>query len=117
MNTKGIGVALLGNLENHPPLPEQLASLYGLLVGLCRRFNIQPGRVLGHCEVKGAATACPSRRLDMDGVRRDLAARLAGCPLGAAPAGGQDIPAPPPGPEGRCQLHPEDPRAPQTPGL
>jgi len=107
MNFKGIGVALIGNLENHPPLPEQLTSLYGLLVDLCLRFGIQPDHILGHREVAGAATDCPGKYLDMDGVRRDLAVRLGGCPMGAAPAGGQDVPTPPPGPEGGGPPRPE----------
>lgn len=105
MNTKGIGVALLGNLENHPPLPVQVTSLYALLVDLCRRFNIPPDHILGHREVKGAATDCPGRCLDMDWVRRELAARLA--------PSGQDAPAPPPGPEGGVPPVP----ASQTSGL
>lgn len=105
MNTKGIGVALIGNLENHPPLPEQVTSLCGLLVDLCRRFNIRPDCVLGHREVPGASTDCPGRCLDMDGVRRDLAARLASTE--------QDAPAPPPGPEGSVPPEP----APQTSGI
>lgn len=109
MNTKGIGVALIGNLENHPPLPEQVTSLCGLLVDLCRRFGIQPDHILGHREVKGAATDCPGRYLDMAALRRDLAARRAQ----VAPAGGQDAPAPPPGQEGDSPLEPTL----QTPGL
>lgn len=77
MNFYGIGVALLGNLENHPPLAAQQTSLYNLLLSLCRRFNIPPQRVLGHREVPGAATACPGRKLDMAAVRGELAKRLA----------------------------------------
>jgi N-acetyl-anhydromuramyl-L-alanine amidase AmpD len=91
-NFKGIGVALIGNLENHPPLAAQRAALPGLLAELCLLFNIQPDHVLGYREVLGAATACPGRYLDMAAVRQELAARLA--------SGGKDAPAPPPGPEG-----------------
>jgi hypothetical protein len=85
MNSKGIGVAVIGNLESHPPLPGQSASLLELLADLCRRFGIQPDRVLGHREVRGAATDCPGRYLDMEGVRRELAERLASGGKGASP--------------------------------
>lgn len=77
MNSKGIGVAVIGNLESPPPLPGQAASLLELLADLCRRFGIQPDQLLGHREVRGAATDCPGRYLDMEGVRRELAERLA----------------------------------------
>lgn len=105
MNTKGIGVALIGNLENHPPLPEQVTSLCSLLVGLCRRFSIQPDHILGHREVPGASTDCSGSHLDMAALQRELAARLA--------SGGQDAPAPPPAQEGGISSEP----APQTPGI
>lgn len=78
MNARGIGVALLGNLENHPPLASQRISLDALLLELCRRFNIPAQNVLGHREVPGAATACPGRYLDMAVVRSTLAGQLAG---------------------------------------
>ena len=83
MNFYGIGVALLGNLENHPPLAAQRTSLNNLLLELCRRFNIPAQRVLGHREVPGAATACPGRNLDMAAVRDELAKLLAEQDAGA----------------------------------
>lgn len=77
MNSRGVGVALLGNLDNHPPLAAQRSSLDDLLLELCLRFNIPAQNVLGHREVPGAATACPGRDLVMSAIRSELAKRLA----------------------------------------
>ncbi len=69
MNFKGIGIAVLGNLNNHPPLPSQEEALENLVRGLQQRFGIPPANVLGHREVPGAATDCPGRCLDMERLR------------------------------------------------
>jgi N-acetyl-anhydromuramyl-L-alanine amidase AmpD len=76
MNGQSLGIALIGNLEERPPTPEQLAALMGLLVGLCRCTAVMPAKVLGHREVKGARTACPGRYLDLEELRRHLSACL-----------------------------------------
>ncbi len=72
MNTKGIGIALLGNLNNHPPLAAQEKTLLNLLRELKERFSIPVAQVLGHQEVPGAATACPGRYLAMTSLRATL---------------------------------------------
>lgn len=67
MNRRGIGVALLGNLEEHPPTEAQLGALVRFLRCLSANFDILPENVLGHREVPGAATLCPGKHLDMGG--------------------------------------------------
>ncbi len=69
MNFKGIGVAVLGNLNNHPPLPLQEGALENLVRSLQQRFGIPAANMLGHREVPGAATDCPGRFLDMERLR------------------------------------------------
>lgn len=76
MNGRSLGVALIGNLEEHPPLPDQLTALLALLTGLCRCYAIPPERALGHREVRGARTACPGRYLNLEELRRHLSACL-----------------------------------------
>ena len=62
MNTKGIGVALIGNFEIREPYPAQVASLQRLLVDLMVKYSIHKSiKVLGHGSVKGAATSCPGK--------------------------------------------------------
>ena len=72
MNHKALGIALIGNLEERPPFPAQLAALKGLLKRLAREYRLSPAHVLGHREVPGAATVCPGRHLDLAGVRAAL---------------------------------------------
>jgi N-acetyl-anhydromuramyl-L-alanine amidase AmpD len=72
MNRRGIGVAVIGNLEERPPTEAQEAALRELLFCLCRVWGLPPARVLGHREVPGAATLCPGRHLDLAGLRQEL---------------------------------------------
>lgn len=74
MNKRGIGVALIGNLDLGPATPDQLQSLLALLQQLLARHGLGPEQVLGHREVPGAATACPGRYMDMIQLRRLLGA-------------------------------------------
>lgn len=75
MNRQGIGVAVIGNLEVHPPTGEAWFSLVLLCARLCREHGIPPARVLGHREVPGAATLCPGKHLPL-GVLREEVKRL-----------------------------------------
>jgi len=72
MNRRGVGVSLIGNLDNHPPTRRQVDVLPVLLRELMALHDIPAQRVLGHREVPGAATACPGRYLDMHALRRKL---------------------------------------------
>jgi N-acetylmuramoyl-L-alanine amidase len=72
MNNKGIGVVIIGNLENHKPTDAQYRALISLNSSLCKSHNIPIANVLGHKEVKGAATACPGKNLNMVQVRNDV---------------------------------------------
>ncbi len=74
MNTRGIGIALIGNLEEHRPTPEQVDALVGLAGGLMLEYQVAVENVLGHREVPGAATVCPGRYLLMDDTRGNLQA-------------------------------------------
>ena len=69
MNYKGIGIAVIGNLENHSILPAQEKAVVQLVRDLMGRFPIPLSNVLGHNEVPGAATACPGRHLSMASLR------------------------------------------------
>ncbi|MBF7081692.1 N-acetylmuramoyl-L-alanine amidase [Desulfallas sp. Bu1-1] len=77
MNTKGIGIALIGNLEEHPPRPEQVYALVELLAQLMEEYHIPAQNVLGHREVPGAATACPGRYFPLAEVREKVRERPA----------------------------------------
>lgn len=83
MNQKGIGVALIGNMENHPPLPAQEKAAVELVQELMERFRVPLANVLGHKEVPGAATACPGRHFSMAALRSRLEGALRSQPEGA----------------------------------
>jgi N-acetylmuramoyl-L-alanine amidase len=69
MNYKGIGIAVIGNLQNHSILPAQEKAVVQLAGDLMGRFAIPLSNVMGHNEVPGAATACPGRHFSMDSLR------------------------------------------------
>jgi hypothetical protein len=77
-NSNGIGICLIGNFENGPPTPRQLATLQQLVQFLCGKTRINPAYVYGHGEVTNK-TACPGRTLrsQLVNVRRSVAQALA----------------------------------------
>jgi hypothetical protein len=58
-NEHGIGICLIGNFEDTPPTPKQLAALTELLKTLSMRYAITRSHVLRHQDVR--ATLCPGR--------------------------------------------------------
>lgn len=72
MNKKGIGIAVIGNMQNHACTPEQWKSLLTLVKYLANEFNIPYTNVLGHNEVLGSYTYCPGKYIDMNELRSAL---------------------------------------------
>jgi hypothetical protein len=58
-NATGIGICLIGNLEDAPPTPRQLAAAVRLTRALAAEFDIAPADIVRHGDLK--ATACPGR--------------------------------------------------------
>lgn len=58
-NQRGIGIALVGNFEEHPPTAAQLAAIKNLVTRLKAAYGITSEHVVGHGSVK--ATDCPGR--------------------------------------------------------
>jgi hypothetical protein len=74
-NVFGIGICLVGNLENTPPTKSQLKALSTLLHSLKAKFNIQHGNIMGHRHVayddasgQTEQTACPGKKLDFQNI-------------------------------------------------
>lgn len=74
VNTFGIAIVLVGNLENRPPLPQQYESLLNLIEKLAKEYNIAPERIFGHREIQN--TKCPGRYLNMAKIRLEIKERL-----------------------------------------
>lgn len=70
VNESGIGICLVGNLENHRPTPRQRLSLIQLI------DYLQEGKVASNCEitvhkwVDGSQTLCPGRHFPYDEFNR-----------------------------------------------
>ena len=65
-NQQGIGIALIGNFDEQPPTPAQLAAVKRLVAVLKTEYEIDSEHVIGHSEVK--ATLCPGKLFPMSEV-------------------------------------------------
>ena len=75
MNFKSIGICLVGDFDKQKPTPAQMEALERLCRDIMERHKIPASRVLGHGEVKGAATNCPGKNFDMAEFRKRLEAK------------------------------------------
>ena len=67
-NELGVGICLVGNFEEAPPTPAQLAAVKRLVAALKGRCHIGAAAVLRHGDLK--ATACPGKFFPHDEVAR-----------------------------------------------
>lgn len=72
MNSRSIGICLVGNFDVDKPTAAQMTSLEKLCRDIMTRHKIHVSKVLGHGEVKGAATNCPGKNFDMAAFRKRL---------------------------------------------
>jgi hypothetical protein len=72
-NKHGIGICIVGDLQEHPPTPAQMRSLARLVKFLCARYGIPMDRdhVIGHGET-GRPTNCPGRKFNWNDLMRRL---------------------------------------------
>ncbi len=71
-NSYSIGVALVGNFENHVATPRQLAALRGLLSFLLSEYGIKNSEIVGHGQVALKHTECPGKLFFLDEVMKTL---------------------------------------------
>ena len=62
-NEHGIGVCLVGDFSHHLPSQKQLAAMHRLVSYLAARYDIPPGRIIGHRDAPNASTECPGDAL------------------------------------------------------
>jgi len=71
-NEHGIGICLVGNMDEQPPTPAQWAATRMLVAELCRRYNIPAARIVGHNDVRnGGSTACPGKLMPLAELRKE----------------------------------------------
>ena len=61
-NAGTLGIALMGNYEENPPIPEQLARLKGLIRDLMAKYPLT--HLAGHSDFLPGKTLCPGRNLE-----------------------------------------------------
>ena len=69
-NDAGIGICLIGNFDEQPPSPLQMAAVRRLVHDLTHRYGIAPENVLKHSDVK--ATACPGTHFPYEELIQSL---------------------------------------------
>jgi LysM repeat protein len=62
MNTKAIGICLVGNFSKDSPSAKQMASLVYLTNRLRNYYGVPLERIMEHGQVPGAKTECPGKR-------------------------------------------------------
>ena len=72
MNSKGIGICLVGNFSKERISERQLDSLVYLVNVLKKYYSIPMSHILGHGQVPGARTECPGRYFPWTEFRRKL---------------------------------------------
>ncbi len=72
MNTKAIGICLVGNFNTDTVTPKQMESLTYLVETLKRYYRISDQHILRHGEVPGATTMCPGTRFPWEEFQRQV---------------------------------------------
>ncbi|MBU0710073.1 MAG: N-acetylmuramoyl-L-alanine amidase [Candidatus Omnitrophica bacterium] len=72
MNSKAIGICLVGNFSNEYVSARQMDSLVWLVDRLRRHYKIPLKNVVGHGQVRGARTECPGKNFPWSKFKRAL---------------------------------------------
>ncbi len=71
-NFFGIGICVIGNLEEETMPDAQFQALVDLTRRLMKRYDIPLRKIHGHGMIDGEATKCPGRNFPMDELKRAL---------------------------------------------
>ena len=72
MNTKAIGICLVGNFDKERVTTKQMESLVYLVTTLKRYYRIPSRNILRHGEVRGATTHCPGKKFPWSAFKRQV---------------------------------------------
>jgi N-acetyl-anhydromuramyl-L-alanine amidase AmpD len=61
MDEYGIGICLVGDLDQQPPTQRQIQAAQALIAHLSPRYNISGSRVDSHAHLAGTPTVCPGK--------------------------------------------------------
>jgi N-acetyl-anhydromuramyl-L-alanine amidase AmpD len=65
-NERGIGICLVGNMNQQPPTPKQVEATRRLVAFLQQRYGVAPRGVTTHGDVHGSHTECPGKLFPYD---------------------------------------------------
>jgi len=72
MNSRGIGICLVGNFSKEPVSEKQMDSLVYLVNVLKKYYGIPASHIMGHGRVPGARTECPGKYFPWEKFRKKL---------------------------------------------
>lgn len=64
----GIGICMVGDLDQQPPTPRQVAAAKALVTYLSQRYRIAPSRVTTHVQLAATPTVCPGKYFPTDAI-------------------------------------------------
>ena len=71
-NKHGIGICLVGNMDDHPPTAKQMRALDRLVAYLADTYRIKQSNIIGH-KMTGKQTDCPGNLTNIAQIRADVA--------------------------------------------
>lgn len=72
MNERGIGICLVGNFNEDKVSRAQAQAMVYLVKKLMQYYHIPKDHVLGHGQVKGAATDCPGKKFPWKYIKANI---------------------------------------------
>jgi len=77
VNEYGIGICLVGDLDDKPPTPRQIAAAKALVTYLGDRYSIPTDHMGSHAQLANSPTACPGKHFPTQAIlgSRNLALR------------------------------------------
>mgnify|MGYP001611029698 CR=1 FL=1 len=72
MNTKGIGISLVGNFSEEKVSPAQMEALAALVNTLRKYYKIPTKNILGHKQVRESNTECPGNNFPWKEFKKKL---------------------------------------------
>jgi N-acetyl-anhydromuramyl-L-alanine amidase AmpD len=57
----GIGICLVGDFDQQPPSPRQVAATQALVAYLSKRYNVAPSGLRTHAHLAATPTVCPGK--------------------------------------------------------
>jgi N-acetyl-anhydromuramyl-L-alanine amidase AmpD len=67
-NDYGIGVCLIGDMDEDPPTAKQVEATKALVAYLRDRYDIPAERVVSHAAIAQTATTCPGAKFPIDAI-------------------------------------------------